>query len=65
MDDVAGLFMGGFLIGILFGAAIFGPIAGCQQMKEYQQEAIEHNAAEYDATTGEWRWKEPKKASPQ
>ncbi len=28
--------------------------------QEFQQQAIENGAAEFDAKTGEWKWKEPK-----
>ena len=27
---------------------------------KFQQQAIENGAAEFDAKTGEWKWKEPK-----
>lgn len=28
----------------------------------FQKEAVEHGAAHYDETTGEWQWNNPRKA---
>ena len=40
---------------LMFVGAICGH--GCANDR-MQREAIEHNAAEYDSKTGEWKWKE-------
>ena len=50
------------LLGVALAVALLS-IAGANQTgnrqarEEMQQEAIEHGFAEYDAKTGEWKWK--------
>ncbi len=61
--DETEAFGGGLLIGVLLGGIVCGSVCSCGATWDYQRQAIEHNAAEYDQVTGEWKWKEPKKAS--
>jgi hypothetical protein len=48
-----------FLLGFLALGMLKGCEVGKQQAREaMQREAIEHNAAAYDPTTGEWQWRD-------
>lgn len=62
VPDEAAAFGGGLFIGVLLGGIVCGSVCSCDIASSYQRQAIEHNAAEYDQVTGEWRWKEPKKS---
>lgn len=51
-----------FAAGMLCGGAMLFVVCGvyCFAMQdEYRRDAIRHGAAEYDTTTGAWRWKGP------
>lgn len=54
------LFFLGNALGLILGIAI----GACISEWQYQAFAIEHNAAEYDSVTGEWRWKDQPKERP-
>ena len=44
-----------FLIGVLLGMAV-GFCWACLVKMEHQKDAIKHNAARYNATTGKFEW---------
>ena len=47
---------GVFFIGILFGILIGMPLEYYLQASRYQKQAIQHNAAKYNPTTGKFEW---------
>jgi len=51
-NDVTGV----FFIGILFGISIGLAIEYHVMSNRYQQQAIQHNAGQYNPTTGRFEW---------
>lgn len=49
----------GFVSAVML-MALVGLVAINSVNSEWQREAIKHGAAEYDTTTGEFRWKDGK-----
>ena len=55
-----GVLVGGFLGGVfaLMILAKFIAIPAIKEVHQIKQEAVARGAAEYDSTTGDWRWKD-------
>ena len=54
MSDRTSLFLSGFALGV--GIVTFLMCACTDPTYLWQRQAIEHNAARYNATTGEFEW---------
>ncbi len=61
LDDEDKAFTWGFFTGVVVASLITVPI-GWMMVRDtttiMRKQAVEHGAAEYDSTTGEWKWKQ-------
>jgi hypothetical protein len=57
MSDFMEGVMAGVIVTLLAAATISCVVCSCVS-DSWERAAVEHNAAEYDSKTGEWKWKE-------
>ena len=56
MSDETTCILGGCVLGVIIGCVLGIAIGLALNNGDWRQSAIEHNAAHYDAKTGEFTW---------